>query len=78
MPITDLVCQHGDLLELCLDCTVAPPAPSAVPPLAGELVFLAVYPGQCDECNLPIAVDQRIARMNNGTYQHAACVTRWT
>lgn len=71
------ICVHGDLLDCCLDCTVAPPKPGAVAPIVGMHVFIASFAGHCSDCEFPIKVGENIARMSDGTYRHRDCVDEW-
>ena len=38
-----------------------------------EYGFAAQFDSHCDECNLPVSVGQRIAKMSTGRYIHEAC-----
>ena len=58
-----------------MDGPVAPPVTR--PPLMGEYAFAATFPGRCSDCDGEIEVGERIAKMNDGTYQHGSCVARW-
>lgn len=74
----DLICTHGDLLESCIDCTVAPPAPKAQGPAAGRFVFYASFEGDCSgPCTMRIEKGQQVAAMTDGTYRHRSCVDQW-
>lgn len=73
----DVLCPHGDLLDACIDCTVAPPAPKAQPPVAGRFIFWASFPGECPECTVPIEPGMQIAACTDDRYRHRGCVDRW-
>lgn len=69
-------CTHGmPTPGSCIDCmdegNLAPRKPDPKPTV--EYVFEAQYPGSCGGCDLPIDEGERIARMTDETYQHAAC-----
>lgn len=71
------ICPHGDLIEACVDCTVAPPTPRTTRPVRGRYALTATFPGQCPECDLPIVVGMRIVKMTNDTYRHFKCVDEY-
>lgn len=63
-------CPHGLDEAWCSSCKhpYRPPEPLTV-----QFTFNARYDGHCAVCNLPIVYNERICRMSDDTFQHAAC-----
>jgi hypothetical protein len=63
-------CVHGLTTMTCSSCR-HPYRPPEKPTV--EAIFTARYPGQCNECNLPIVVGAWIAKLSNESYVHERC-----
>lgn len=72
-----MTCSHGmPTPASCVDCMEAGPVapPKAKEPETVVATFRARHPGQCEGCNLPIAVGQLLYRLEpSGRYVHEGC-----
>jgi hypothetical protein len=70
-----MACPHGfPKPASCVECM----EDGGLPPAPRERVFVehvttSRYDGQCPECNLPIRVGQRIARLSTEAWVHEPC-----